>query len=488
MTGRQPTSISSERPSSSQIAEKLLAINSPRPSQRSEFFALAFRQGDWRHPLLRRALAVADGLAGLVAIVWLGSFGGQTDAALWMAICLPAWLVLAKLHGLYDRDQRSLRHLTVDELPNIFMWSLTATAAVSGLLLLTPVGSLEMKAALGVWLISAGAAFLLRAATRLAWRKLTPPDRTLIIGTGPLADATRRKLELFSDIHVDVVGESSDFTRADLERSSEWLDSLDRVILATQSIDEQLIAELVSLCRRERLKLSVVPPARGMFGTAVQLNHVADLPVVEYNTWDVPRSTLFLKRCIDLVAALVTLALLLPLLIFLALATRLDSRGPIFFRQRRAGKDGRPFLMYKFRTMVPDAEKRLAELVSLDSLRDPMFKFARDPRVTRIGRLLRRWSLDELPQLLNVVKGDMSLVGPRPEQVELVERYRPEHRFRLDVKPGVTGPMQVFGRGRLTFEERLAVEREYVENVSLGRDLRILAMTASAVFSGKGAF
>jgi lipopolysaccharide/colanic/teichoic acid biosynthesis glycosyltransferase len=126
--------------------------------------------------------------------------------------------------------------------------------------------------------------------------------------------------------------------------------------------------------------------------------------------------------------------------------------------------------------------------VHLDGLDDPMFKLRNDPRVTRVGRLLRRWSLDELPQLVNVVRGDMSLVGPRPEQVELVERYRPEHRFRLDARPGITGPMQVFGRGNLDFDERLAVEREYIENVSLGRDVRILVMTIPVVVSGRGAF
>jgi lipopolysaccharide/colanic/teichoic acid biosynthesis glycosyltransferase len=117
-----------------------------------------------------------------------------------------------------------------------------------------------------------------------------------------------------------------------------------------------------------------------------------------------------------------------------------------------------------------------------------MFKLVQDPRVTRIGRFLRRTSLDELPQLLNVLRGDMSLVGPRPEQIELVERYRPEHVFRLTVKPGLTGPMQVYGRGELTFDERLAVERDYIENLSLGRDLRILALTLTAVVGGRGAY
>ena len=144
--------------------------------------------------------------------------------------------------------------------------------------------------------------------------------------------------------------------------------------------------------------------------------------------------------------------------------------------------------MLKFRTMVRDAEARLGDVVALDELREPMFKLRDDPRVTRVGRRLRRWSLDELPQLWNVLAGDMSLVGPRPEQIELVERYAPEHRFRLSIKPGMTGPMQVYGRGELTFGERLALEADYIDNLSLGRDLRILGMTLSAVVRGDGAY
>jgi lipopolysaccharide/colanic/teichoic acid biosynthesis glycosyltransferase len=144
--------------------------------------------------------------------------------------------------------------------------------------------------------------------------------------------------------------------------------------------------------------------------------------------------------------------------------------------------------MIKFRTMVSNAEDLLNDLVPFDKLADPMFKLREDPRVTSVGRFLRRTSLDELPQLFNVLRGDMSLVGPRPEQVELVDRYAPEHRFRLAVKPGITGPMQVYGRGELSFEERLAVEREYIENLSIGRDVRILALTLPIVFAQRGAF
>ena len=449
-------------------------------------FSFRRRQGLWRDALLRRLLALGDAVAVLLFTLTLASYAG-VEAGFWAAVFLPVWLVLAKLHGLYDRDQRALRHLTVDEAPNIFLWAMTGTGTTALLLMLTPAGPLDIHAAVRAWLVVGAAAFVLRAAVRAAWRRIAPRERAMIVGEGPLAAATRRKLELFPDIHVEVVGERAECHASDL-RDPRWLAGLNRVILASQAIDEQVIAELVSACREHRVKLSVVPPARGMFGTAVRLSHIAELPLVEYNTWDVSRSTLLLKRAMDVALSLLALVLLAPVLVLIAVAIKLDSRGPIFFVQQRAGLHGRSFRMYKFRTMVADAEARLADLVPFDKLRDPMFKLRADPRVTRVGRFLRRLSLDELPQLGNVLKGDMSLVGPRPEEVDLVARYAPEHRFRLDVKPGMTGPMQVFGRGELSFQERLAVEREYIENLSLRRDLRILALTLPTVFRGGGAF
>jgi exopolysaccharide biosynthesis polyprenyl glycosylphosphotransferase len=446
------------------------------------------RAGFWNDAILRRMLAVADATAGLLAAGVLAAVSdGHLDTGMWAIVFLPVWIVLAKLQGLYDADQRSLRHLTVDEVPALAVWSILGTVVVSLLVMVTPATEPSLAGAVS----AAGTAFvvalLLRGVARWSWRRLTPPQATLIVGDGPLADAVSRKLELFPDTHTRIVDRWSTLTVGAL-MEAEWSPELDRLILATETLDERLISELVLFCRSHRIKLSVIPPARGMFGTAVQLDHVAELPIIQYNTWDVPRSTLLLKRILDVVASSIALVLLAPVFPLVALAIKLDSTGPIFFSQLRAGRAGRPYRMHKFRTMSCDAEARLPELVAIDSLAEPMFKFEDDPRRTRVGRILRRWSVDELPQLWNVLRGEMSLVGPRPEQLEVVQRYEPEHRVRLLVKPGITGPMQVFGRGRLTFEERLAVEREYIENLTLGRELRILALTVSAVLSGRGAF
>jgi exopolysaccharide biosynthesis polyprenyl glycosylphosphotransferase len=439
--------------------------------------------------LRRRMLALADASAALAASVsFIVVSEAGVDLAFWAAVSLPAWIVLAKLHGLYDRDHRALRHLTVDELPLVLVWALTATAATAGFVSLTPAGPPTLLEAFEAWAVAAVTALVGRAFVRFLWRRITPPDRTLIVGKGALAEVARRKLELFPDVHAVVYDTLGDDELPALAYDAERLEGIDRVLVACRAMDEASLAGLVVVCRRLGLKLSVVAASNGMLGTSLHLNHIAELPVVEYNTSDVSRSSLALKRALDILGACTALALLAPFLALIAIAVRVDSRGPTVFSQRRAGRHGREFRMYKFRTMVADAEELLADLVRFEELSDPVFKLHDDPRVTRVGRFLRRTSLDELPQLVNVLKGEMSLVGPRPEQVELVERYTPEQRFRLAVKPGLTGPMQVFGRGELTFEERLAVERDYIENLSLGRDLRILALTLPTVAIGRGAF
>jgi exopolysaccharide biosynthesis polyprenyl glycosylphosphotransferase len=441
----------------------------------------------YAEPLLRRMLALGDVLAVAVAAVLVGFQGSGPAGALLLILSAPIWIVTAKLAGLYDRDHRTLRHLTVDELPWLTVWALSSTALLT--LLLAPFPPLDPSSndRLLVWGAVLGLGFVFRASLRGLWRKITPPQRVLIVGEGPLAQAVVRKLELFPDIHAEI--RSRIPSCAELhDRLGEVIGDVDRVVVACSELDERVLEELLPVCRARRVKLTIVPPTRGMFGTATHLTHIADLPLLDYNTWDISRTTVALKRVFDVVAALILLVVTLPLFALAGLAIVLDSGLPILFRQTRGGESGRPFQMLKFRTMVRDAEAMLPELVRFDELADPMFKLKTDPRVTRVGRVLRRTSIDELPQLINVLRGEMSIVGPRPEQLDLVERYAPEHQFRLAVKPGITGPMQVNGRGELTFEERLAVEREYVENLSLARDIRIVLMTLPAVLGKRGAY
>ncbi len=194
------------------------------------------------------------------------------------------------------------------------------------------------------------------------------------------------------------------------------------------------------------------------------------------------------KRLLDISVAALALILLSPLFALLALLVKLTSRGPVFFHQKRAGLGGRPFVMLKFRSMRFDADLRRRELEHRNEMDGPVFKMRRDPRITPLGRFLRRSSLDELPQLVNVLLGQMSLVGPRPLPLDEARRLAPQHRRRHEVKPGMTGLWQVSGRNDLPYEEMMRLDLEYVERCSLWLDLRILAATIPAVLTGRGAF
>lgn len=197
---------------------------------------------------------------------------------------------------------------------------------------------------------------------------------------------------------------------------------------------------------------------------------------------------LYVKRGFDVLTSLFGLVLLSPFFLVIAILIKLDSRGPVFFRQVRAGKDGREFLFYKFRSMIEDAEELKESLMHLNELDGPVFKISEDPRITRIGRFLRRTSLDELPQLINVLRGEMSLVGPRPPLPCEVENYESWQREKLTVVPGITCLWQISGRNHIGFTEWMRLDIEYIRRQSLGLDFRILARTVPAVLSRKGAY
>jgi exopolysaccharide biosynthesis polyprenyl glycosylphosphotransferase len=264
--------------------------------------------------------------------------------------------------------------------------------------------------------------------------------------------------------------------------------AIERVVVTEEEMSEPAAEALIEECKAAGLALTFLPQHYGLLGRGIELNRLAELPVLDFRFSDPPRSTIAMKRGMDVLVSASVLLLLSPLLGLIALAILLDSGRPVLFRQRRIGRGGKPFSMFKFRTMVTDAEQRLPELVDLQSLNEPAFKIPDDPRVTKTGRPLRRSSLDELPQLLNVLRGEMSLVGPRPEEEAVVALYDERQRGRLAIKPGVTGPMQVYGRSDLTFEERLAMERDYLDNLSLMNDLAILLRTPRAMVRGDGAY
>jgi exopolysaccharide biosynthesis polyprenyl glycosylphosphotransferase len=259
-------------------------------------------------------------------------------------------------------------------------------------------------------------------------------------------------------------------------------------VLACPEMNGVRLRELAWELEETGTDLCVAPALMDVAGPRTTIRPVAGLPLLHVDHPELAGGKQVIKSLFDRMTAGVALILLAPLFAAIAVIIGLDDRGPVFFRQTRIGLDGQPFRLYKFRTMVVDAEQRKAELEALNEGSGVLFKMRRDPRVTKAGFWLRRWSLDELPQLLNVLLGDMSLVGPRPALPKEVARYGDHMRRRLVVRPGITGLWQVSGRSGLAWEEAFRLDLRYVDNWSLALDLQILWKTWSAVFSGSGAY
>jgi exopolysaccharide biosynthesis polyprenyl glycosylphosphotransferase len=455
-----------------------------------------------RGALLRRLLAMGDWGAIVAALCVATALTSTTDVAklFWATLFIPAWIMVLKLHGLYDNDHRRIRHSTLDELPSLISASALGVIVLDGLLALSPAGALSAKSAIIVGVGAALACFVSRAVLRFAWHRLTGVASGIVIGPAATADVVARRIATHPEARLQLIGYLSAPSDKDRRATLPRLGSIEeisrvahehgveRVVFAEQQMSAAEAERLIEECKAAGLGLTFLPQHYGLLGPGIELNRLAELPVLDFRFSDPPRSTLAMKRGLDVAVSGLMLTLLSPLLAAIALFIVLDSGAPVFFRQKRAGKDGKPFTMLKFRTMVADAEERLSELVDLEKLDEPAFKIPDDPRITRAGRLLRRTSLDELPQLINVLKGDMSLVGPRPEEEAVVALYDERQRARLAIKPGLTGPMQVYGRGDLTFEERLAMERDYLDNLSIAGDLAILLRTPRAIVRGEGAY
>jgi exopolysaccharide biosynthesis polyprenyl glycosylphosphotransferase len=345
---------------------------------------------------------------------------------------------------------------------------------------------------------------LLTLANLLAWRRwrasegrvqasLTEQSRNvLIVGAGPAGREVADYLEQHPEMGRTVRGfldeNGSGFG---VLGSTEDLASLARA----QFIDEIIIAlpycrevaqSVIREARKNHLDVRIVPDLFGCDVGEPWIENLGTVPLVTLHREDVPTVRLSLKRALDVVVSTALLLLAGPMMLFIALLVRLDSPGPAFYAASRAGRKGKRFLCFKFRTMVACANEIKEELRRQNERQGPCFKIVEDPRITRAGRWLRRYSLDELPQLWNVLKGEMSLVGPRPHPLDDFARYELDHLRRLDVTPGITGLWQVMARRSPSFQTNLALDLEYIENWSLWMDLRILIKTVTIVFQGTG--
>jgi exopolysaccharide biosynthesis polyprenyl glycosylphosphotransferase len=458
-----------------------------------------------RGAVLRRLLAAGDWLALLAALCLVTATSSTTDVAtlFWAVMLSPVWILIVKLHGLYDNDHRRIRHSTLEEISSLISASVLGTLVLDGLLALSPVGPLSSKSAILVGVIAFFGSFVARATVRFLWHRLTGVATGVVIGPVDTVGMVARRISTHPEARLHLAGYLSP---ADDERSPLAPDELprlgsvddisrvaseynvERVIVTEHEMSEAAAEHLIEECKEVGLGLTFLPRHHGLLGPGIELNRLAELPVLDFRFSDPSRSTVALKRALDLVLSCLFLVILSPVIVVISVLIAIDTGLPVFFRQRRVGKEGVTFTMVKFRTMVSGAEEQLSELVDVEKLDQPAFKIPNDPRVTRIGRHLRRYSLDEIPQFLNVLTGSMSLVGPRPEEEAIVALYDERQQMRLAVKPGVTGPMQVYGRSELTFEERLAMERDYLDNLSVAGDLAILLRTPGAIVRGDGAY
>jgi len=262
----------------------------------------------------------------------------------------------------------------------------------------------------------------------------------------------------------------------------------DEVIVALDKHEAQHLPEITDLLTAAGVPYQLVPSLFEQSYRNAKLHGLAELPVVEMAVDPLDEVQRTFKRGLDLTIVVTALVIGSPLLLLISLAVKLTSPGPVLFRQERVGANGKHFQMLKFRTMVQDAEARLAELEDENEAEGHIFKMKTDPRITTVGRFLRRWSLDEIPQFINVLRGEMSVVGPRPPLPREVAEYQTPHFARLKGRPGITGLWQVSGRSDLTFDEMVRLDRHYLENWSIGLDITILLKTIYVVFAGKGAY
>ena len=464
------------------------------------------RRARRRGEVLARMLVAGDMLAALLAsaivVVALGFTADLSPSLTFVLVTGLTWPLVAFSIGLYRSDQLSAWASAISEVPRVFVavmlvtWPLFAAASLLGLddsvvLAFLTVAATASLASISRSIVRAG----LHRAPELR-------QRTLILGSGIVAGQLVKKLRDNSQFGLVPVGmvddEVHDVGTPDLPWLGRFNDldkiietqQIDRVIIAFSRASHEQLLESIRACRDSGVAIDVVPRLFEFLDGVQALDQVGGLPVLSIGAAHLSSVSMAAKRGLDLVGSLLLIGVFSPLLIVTAIAIKLESRGPVFFRQPRAGRRRTSFQLIKFRSMYVDAEKRKEECEELNEAGDGvMFKIRDDPRVTRVGRFIRRFSLDELPQLFNVVKGEMSLVGPRPLIFPETDALDQEwHLRRLELRPGLTGPWQIYGRSQSPFQEMVRFDYQYVAGWSLARDIEILFATLPAVVSGRGAY
>lgn len=453
-----------------------------------------------RDALFRRSLAAVDVLAAYGALLIASLLIGHHTALSPAVIVIAPFVVFAsKVIGLYDRDQNTLRKTTMDELPSIlnlsFFYALLVWL-VEGLLL---EGRLERAQVFTLAVACLALITLGRSLARYALLAIMPAERCIFLGNS--ADAARiiNKLSESPGVKAHVVARvalsppdenrgSGGHSLADVQAVIRVIaeQNVERVIIAPDGHDEEDMLHAIRLLKALGVKVSVLPRLLEVVGSSSTFDEIDGITLLGVRQYGLTYSSKFIKRSMDIVVAGISLVLIAPLLLVIALMVKLDSSGPVFFRQPRIGRQGQRFEMLKFRSMVSDADLIKDELRGENEAEGGLFKITNDPRITRVGRLLRPISLDELPQLLNVLIGHMSLVGPRPlvpDEDALIEGWE---RRRLAVQPGMTGLWQIFGSSRIPMREMVKIDYFYGANWSMWLDLKILIRTIPYVIRRRG--
>ncbi|HYH57846.1 MAG TPA: exopolysaccharide biosynthesis polyprenyl glycosylphosphotransferase [Thermoleophilaceae bacterium] len=437
-----------------------------------------------RDQVFRRLLALADILAASISIVIAGALLAADLVNLASLIGLPLIVFAAKTVGLYDRDELVIHKTTLNDAPKLFYVTTLFTLVYTVVQADLQETMIATQTIVVLWALMMSTMMVGRWGARWVARTVTPPERCVLVGDTTHARRVKRLLESHPTLSAELVAVIP-FQRVtargeDAHEFGEYLKRSDfHRVIVTHTDEAHDMIDTIRIFKSRGVKVSVLPSLFDVLGSAVEFDDLGGATLLGVRRYGLTRSSEYMKRGLDILVAAAALVALAPLFAAIAVLIKRSSPGPVFFRQTRVGMGDTRFQIVKFRTMRDDAEERKVELLDRNETRG-LFKIADDPRVTGIGGVLRRASLDELPQLLNVLRGEMSLVGPRPLVVDEDEQVAGWHRGRLDLTPGMTGAWQILGN-RVPLEDMVSLDYLYIVNWSLWSDIQILLRTVPHV-------